>query len=164
MSAGDTLTYTITATNTGTASLTNVVVSDPLITPSGGTTPCAVVLLVVPAVGRDVRGHGGDVGGTVDNTGTADSDQTGPVTDDETVLVPTPTFTVDKPAPTNADEDGSGDVSAGDTLTYTITATNTGGASLTNLVVSDSDHGLVARPRVRWWLLAAPARWSVRTW
>ena len=40
MSVGDTLTYTITATNGGTAALTNVVVTDDLITPTGGTTPC----------------------------------------------------------------------------------------------------------------------------
>ena len=41
VSVGDTLTYTVTATNTGTANLTDVVVTDPLITPTGGTTPCA---------------------------------------------------------------------------------------------------------------------------
>lgn len=40
---GDTLTYTITATNTGNATLTNVMVSDNKITPTGGTTPCATV-------------------------------------------------------------------------------------------------------------------------
>ncbi len=51
--------------------------------------------------------------------------------------MPTPALAVDKPAPANADEDGSGDVSVGDTLTYTITATNNGTANLTNVVVSD---------------------------
>ena len=45
--------------------------------------------------------------GSIVNTATADSDQTPPVTDDETASVPTPTLTVDKPAPVNADEDGS---------------------------------------------------------
>ncbi len=140
VSAGDTLTYTVTATNSGGANLTNVVVSDGLITATGGTTPCA---LVAPGgtctlVGTYVVTAADVAAGQVDNTGTADSDQTGPVTDDETVLVPTPTLTVDKPAPTNADEDGSGDVSAGDTLTYTMTATNSGTANLTNVVVSDS--------------------------
>ncbi len=44
--------------------------------------------------------------GQIDNTGTADSDQTAPVTDDETVVVPSPSLVVDKPAPANADEDG----------------------------------------------------------
>ena len=139
VSVGDTLTYTITATNTGGANLTNVVVSDPLVTPTGGSTPCG---LVAPGgsctlVGTYVVTAADVTAGQIDNTGTADSDQTVPVTDDETVVVPSPGLVVDKPAPVNADEDGSGDVSVGDTLTYTITATNTGGANLTNVVVSD---------------------------
>src|SRR5687768_14451022 len=41
------------------------------------------------------------------------------------------------PGTVNADEDGSGDISAGDTLSYQISATNSGGVSLTNVVVSD---------------------------
>ncbi len=139
VTVGDTLTYTITATNTGTANLTTVVVSDGLITATGGSTPCA---LVVPGdtctlVGTYVVTAADVAAGQIDNTGTANSDQTGPVTDDETVLVPTPTLTVDKPAPTNADEDGSGDVSVDDTLTYTVTATNNGVSSLTTVVVTD---------------------------
>ena len=75
--------------------------------------------------------------GSIDNTATADSDQTGPTADTETVEVPEPELSVDKAVPTNADEDSSGDVSAGDTLMYTVTATNDGTASLTNVVVSD---------------------------
>ena len=87
---GDTLTYTVTATNNGTANLTDVVVSDRLITPTGGTTPCA---LVAPSgtctlVGTYVVTAADVTAGQIDNTGTADSDQTAPVTDDETVLVP----------------------------------------------------------------------------
>ena len=80
---GDTLTYTITATNTGDANLTNVFVSDDLITPTGGTAPCGLVLpgdtctlvgtyAVIPA---DITA------GSILNTATADSDQTPPVTD-----------------------------------------------------------------------------------
>ena len=76
--------------------------------------------------------------GQIDNTGTADSDQTPPVTDDETVLGAVAGVGVDKPAPVNADEDGSGDVSVGDTLTYTITATNT--------VTANSDERGRVRP------------------
>ena len=125
VSVGDTLTYTITATNTGTANLTDVVVTDNLITPTGGTTPCA---LVVPGGTCTLIGtyvvQVSDLGTNIFNTATGDSDQTDPVTDDETVPVPSPELSIDKPAPTNADNDGSGDVSVGDVLTYTITATN----------------------------------------
>ncbi len=140
VSLGDTLTYTITASNVGVSNLTNVVVTDTLITVTGGTSPCAVVLPggTCTLVGTHTVTAGDLTAGSIVNTGTADSDQTGPVTDDETTLVPTPTLSVDKPAPTNADEDGSGDVSVGDTLTYTMTATNAGTANLTNVVVTDS--------------------------
>ena len=139
VSVGDTLTYTITATNTGTANLTNVVVSDPLLSNLSGTTPCALVMPggTCTLIGDYVVQASDVTAGQIDNLGTADSDQTDPVTDPETVPVPNPELSIDKPAPTNADEDGSGDVSVGDTLTYTITATNTGTANLTNVVVSD---------------------------
>ncbi len=63
------------------------------------------------------------------------------MSDPETVPVPWPSLAIDKPAPANADEDGSGDVSVGDTLSYTITATNDGTATLTGVVVSDDPTG-----------------------
>ena len=140
ISAGDTLTYTITATNTGTANLTDVVVTDGLITPTGGTTPCA---LVVPAgtctlIGTYVVTAADVVAGSIVNTATADSDQTAAVMDGETTPLLAPGLSVDKPAPLlSTDADASGDVSAGDTLTYTITATNSGAANLTDVVVTD---------------------------
>ena len=140
VSVGDTLTYTITATNTGAANLTNVVVTDDLITSTGGTTPCALVPSggTCTIVGTYVVTAADVTAGSIVNTATADSDQTGPTTDVETTPLPTPDLAVDKPAPVNTDDaDGSGDISAGDTLTYTITATNTGTANLTNVVVTD---------------------------
>ena len=139
VSAGDTLTYTITATNIGSANLTNVVVSDPLLTPTGGSTPCSLVApgATCTLVGTYVVTAADVAAGSIDNTATADSDQTDEVDDDNMVLVPAPGLDIDKPAPVNADEDGSGDASAGDTLTYTISATNIGSANLTNVVVSD---------------------------
>ena len=49
--------------------------------------------------------------GSIMNTATADSDQTGPVTDDETTPLLLPVLTVVKPAPVlSIDADGSGDI------------------------------------------------------
>ncbi len=137
LSVGDTLTYTITATNNGAASLTNLVVSDPKITPS--TTTCALVAPTATCVLTGVYSvTAADVAaGSIVNTASSDSDQTGPIDDTENVVVPSPSLALDKPFPANDDQDGSGDVSVGDVLTYTITATNNGAATLTNVLVSD---------------------------
>ena len=85
----------------------------------------------------------GDVDtGEITNVGTADSDETEAADDSETVTVPQgPALEVAKVLTSNADEDGSGDVTVGDTLTYTITATNTGNVTLNNVTVSDDLTG-----------------------
>ena len=81
-----------------------------------------------------------DEGGDIVNTASAQSDEvTTPVTDTVTtpVVPAAPALTIVKSAPTNADEDGSTTVSIGDTLTYTITVTNSGNIDQNNVVVSD---------------------------
>ena len=139
VSEGDTLTYTITATNNGASNLTNVTVTDDLITPTGGTTPCALLAPTETCtlIGTYVVTASDVANGSITNTATADSVQTDPVTDDEVTPIASPELSVDKPAPVNDDADGSGDISAGDTLTYTITATNTGASNLTDVTVTD---------------------------
>ncbi len=143
VSVGDTLTYTITATNDGTARLTNVVVSDSLITPTGGTTPCA---LVVPGGTCTLIGtyvvQPSDLGTTITNTGSADSDQTDPVTDIEEVPVPTPSLAIDKSGTLDLGADNI--ANPGDLITYIFTVTNTGTANLTNVTVTDPLPGLSA--------------------
>ncbi len=141
VSEGDTLTYTITATNTGNVPLTNVVVSDSLITPTGGSTPCATLAVGANCtlVGTYVVTATDVTTGSITNTGSADSDET-PV-DEDTLVTPvvgSPALQVAKALSSNADEDGSGTITEGDTLTYMVTATNTGNVPLTNVVVSDS--------------------------
>ena len=80
--------------------------------------------------------------GTVDNTatvkGTPNAGTLADATDTENVpVVADPSLSVVKSAPTHTDTDGDGDVTLGDTLTYTITATNDGNITLNNVVVSD---------------------------
>jgi len=83
-------------------------------------------------------GTSAETDGAIVNTAAADSDQTDPVQDSVTVPVPWPNLSIVKEYSGNADEDGSGDISLGDTLSYTITATNTGTAVLTGVAISDA--------------------------
>src|SRR5690606_14589516 len=138
---GDVLTYTVTVTNTGNIPLTNVIVTDSLITPTGGTTPCASVAVgaTCTLIGTYTVTAADVTTGSITNTGTGDSDQTGP--DPDTVVTPvvgSPALNTTKALTGNADGDASGTVTQGDVLTYTVTATNTGNIPLTNVIVSDS--------------------------
>jgi uncharacterized repeat protein (TIGR01451 family) len=132
VSLDDTLTYIITVTNTGNANLTNVTVTDSLITPTGGTTPCALVAPggICTLVGTYVVTQGDVDAGEVENTGTGDSDQTPPDDDIETVPVPQdPDIEIVK----SADQV----IEPGDTATFTIKVTNTGNVTLTSVTVDD---------------------------
>jgi uncharacterized repeat protein (TIGR01451 family) len=139
---GDTLNYTITATNTGEVPLTGVTIADPLL-PELTCDPAQPADLGLGAsmvcTGSYVV-DGDDVAAeTVDNTATADSEQTEPVED--SVITPVgarPALAIDKQLAGNADEDGSGTVTLGDTLSYAITVTNTGDIALDEVTVSDS--------------------------
>ncbi len=138
ISASDRLTYTITATNTGTTPLTNVVVTDPRITP--GSKTCATLALNATCVltgSLTVTAADAEAGEIV-NVATADSGETGSVQDSLSVAVFVPGLSIDKVNTGHEDLDGSGSITQSDRLTYTITATNTGTATLTNVVVTDT--------------------------
>ncbi|MEE8523483.1 MAG: hypothetical protein V3T72_06090, partial [Thermoanaerobaculia bacterium] len=150
VTVGDTLTYSFVATNTGNTALTNVTITDPLpglsaltCTPTqpatlapGETLSCTATYVVTQA---DVDA------GQILNTATADSDETGPVTDPETVpTAQNPTLGLVKSLLSNADEDGSLTVTLNDTLTYQFVATNTGGVTLTGVTITDPLPGLSA--------------------
>ena len=78
--------------------------------------------------------------GTVTNTGSATSTQAGPV-NSNTVVTPvagSPALAVAKTYNGFTDNDGSTTVTLGDSLSYTVTASNTGTSALTNVVVSDA--------------------------
>ncbi len=79
----------------------------------------------------DIDNNGGG-DGDIDNTATADSDQTGPASDSAAVpLVQSPALTITKVAAE------SGYDSVGDVINYTIVATNTGNTTLAAVTVTD---------------------------
>ena len=150
VSVGDTITYTFAVENTGGSNLTGVTVVD---SPLGPVTLVDSVL--ANGIGFLVPGET-EIGtltyvvdvddvtaGTIDNTATADSDQTGPDTDSNTIPVPSPSLNIVKTNALTTDLDGSGDVSVGDTITYTFAVENTGGSNLTGVTVVDSPLGPV---------------------
>ena len=136
---GDVLTYTVTASNTGNVVLTNLQVSDPLTTPNART--CAIVAIGATCVltGTYAVTATDVTNGAISNTGSATATQIStPVNSTlNTPVASNPAMTVSKVLTSNADGDRSGTVTAGDVLTYTVTATNTGNIPLTNVQVDD---------------------------
>ncbi|HRQ64341.1 MAG TPA: DUF11 domain-containing protein, partial [Xanthomonadaceae bacterium] len=132
---GSELTYTITATNTGNITLTNVVVSDALLTPNSITCPSVDVANTCVLVGTYEVTQADVENGEIVNTATADSDQAGPVSDQLATPIDQPLgpgLGVNKTL-----TDAPDPIDVGSVLTYTVTALNSGDVTLTNVVVSD---------------------------
>jgi uncharacterized repeat protein (TIGR01451 family) len=160
---GDTVTYSFDVTNTGNVTLSNIHLTDTMITNlfvpiksltvTGGPITLApnakdltTFKVVYPITQSDI-----DLG-YVQNTATAiGTPPTGADVSDEsdpnvntgnapTILniSPVRSLTLAKAMTGNADEDGNGFISLNDTLTYTVTATNTSNVTLQNLVVTDT--------------------------
>ncbi len=139
--AGDTITYTFAVQNTGNVPLTNVTVTDPKVTVSGGSlaTLAAGATDSTTFTGTYILTQTDIDAGSFTNTATATgTPPTGPnVTDpdDDTQTWPrSPTLVIDKVL-TNANPSP---IVLGSVLTYTVTARNTGNVTLTNVVVSDN--------------------------
>ena len=153
--AGDVITYSIVVSNTGNTTLTGVSVNDPLLSNEdcdgmagapyvntgftiavGGSLTCAGSYTVTQA---DIDNDGGG-DGDIDNIATADSNETGPDTDDETVpLDQLPSLNIVKTA-ISVDADTTAPFlvdAAGDVITYSITVYNTGNTTLTGVSVND---------------------------
>jgi uncharacterized repeat protein (TIGR01451 family) len=146
--AGDVIHYSITVFNTGNVTLTGVSVSDPRINGNldcdtgtagqqttgftiavGASLTCTGTYTVLQS---DIDTNGGG-DGDIDNTATADSDQTGPDTDSASVpLTQSPELTTVKLATESSFS------AAGDVIHYTITVSNTGNVTLTNVAVTDT--------------------------
>ena len=149
--AGEVIAYAISVQNTGNQTLTGVTVADPFI---------SNLLLVADAASADGELDVGetwvytashvvtqaeiDAGTPIVNVATADSNQTGPDTDDASVVVEqAPAISVDKAIATITGGNGNTSAdAAGDVLNYTITVSNPGNVTLTDVTVSDVLTGL----------------------
>ncbi|MCB9136892.1 MAG: DUF11 domain-containing protein [Caldilineaceae bacterium] len=145
ISAGDALRYSIIVTNDGTVTLDNVTVTDTIIDAADlSCSPATPVNDFAPGdtiecTGSYIVSQDDVDNGEVDNTATADSDQTDPVDDDVTVSIPQRfELDIDKTYTGYTDNDTSNDISVGDTLNYSIVVTNKGNTTLTNVTVEDS--------------------------
>ncbi|MCI1019076.1 DUF11 domain-containing protein [Microbacterium sp. C5A9] len=145
-SAGDTIAYGFTVTNSGTTTLTNAQISDPLL---GGAVPCAALDGISLAPGQSVDCA------PVDHTLTQGDIDEGIVRNTATVTADAPVGTVSDTASVSADIDrtagvelrksvgqvqdanGDGVVGAGDTVEYTFRARNTGTTTLSDVTVVD---------------------------
>ena len=142
--AGDQITYTFTVTNTGNVTLTNVIVTDPKVTVSGGPITLApgasnnsTFTAVYTLLQSDI--NAGTFTNIATATGTQPLDGTVTDTDDDTQtldanssidLVKTGTLHNDVVAPNDASN-------AGDQITYVFSVTNTGNVTLTNVTITD---------------------------
>ncbi len=146
--AGDVLNYTVTVSNAGNVSLTDVVVVDALtglnvtgVTLAPGESQTYLTSYVLTQQDLDSNG-GGD--GYVENTATADSAQTGPVSDVEPIQVlPRPSLALNKSLVSIIGGNGNAVAdAAGDVLQYTATVIDEGNVTLTNVSVTDVSTGL----------------------
>ena len=151
VAAGATVDYSYTITNSGNVTLTGVTLTDDqegsidlsatTLTPGASATGSATHTVTQAEI---------DAGTLTNVATTIGTPPAGPgsnvtASDTQTVtLVQDPSIEVVKALSANADEDGSGDVSLGDTLTYSFTVTNTGNVTLANVSVSDPLPGLSA--------------------
>ena len=151
---GDTIDYAFTVTNTGSVTLTDVVVTDPLVTVSGGpiaslapgasdsssyTASYAITqqdidagLFVNQATVTATPPMGANVTDLSDDTSILENDPT------VTILCGTPSIALVKVGMYDGfNVDGECISAVGDTINYTFSVTNTGSVTLTNVVVED---------------------------
>lgn len=150
--AGEMLTWTVTATNTGNVTLTNLVVSDPF--PGATVTPASVASLApsatadftvtAPLTQADINA------GEVTNKATVDFDSpTGPETpkDSNEVTTPLPSHSPAIALTKLGDVTGlSTPPQPGEEIAYTIVIRNTGNVPLDNITLVDLLPGVVINP------------------
>ena len=151
---GDTIDYAFTVTNTGSVTLTDVVVTDPLVTVSGGpiaslapgasdstsfTASYAITqqdidagLFINQATVTGTPPMGANVTDLSDDTSVLENDPT------VTILCGIPSIALVKVGMYDGfNVDGECISAVGDTINYTFSVTNTGSVTLTNVIVED---------------------------
>ena len=151
--AGEIIEYTITVDNTGNQDLTTVVLGD-LFADAGATLFSGDVntnsILEtdetwVYTAQYTVTQADINAGTALVNVATVVTDQTTEQQDDATSTVDqSPDLTLDKVLESYIDDDLSGTVTAGDTLTYSFETQNTGNVTLTGVMITDPLDGLSA--------------------
>ncbi len=161
---GDILNYTVAVTNTGNVTLTGVVVTDPL---TGGTIATGVTLAVgatntyntsytLTQADLDKAGNAG-ADGDIDNTATADSNETTPIQDSAVVpLVYNPKVDIEKYVSktggafnlvTYIDADtaaaGYQNVGVQQDMFFALTVKNDGNISLTDVKITDASTAAI---------------------
>jgi uncharacterized repeat protein (TIGR01451 family)/fimbrial isopeptide formation D2 family protein len=141
--AGETIAYTLTATNTGNVGLTGVSIVDPRL-PSLSCTPAQPASLAPSATlvctgSYTVTQADVDAQTPIANTATADSNETPPRQASANVPVTAagPQLGFTKAASLNDTVIANGTADAGETIGYTLTATNTGNVGLTGVSIVD---------------------------
>ncbi|MFC5625488.1 DUF7507 domain-containing protein [Algoriphagus winogradskyi] len=138
--AGDVITYTLTVTNTGNVTLTDVMVTDPLtgLDQNVGTlAPGAFTAVNTDYVVTQADVDAGSVLNTALTTGDGPSEDDPSDEDEvETPVIQTPAIQIVKT------DNGAEVDAAGDVITYTLTVTNIGNVTLTNVMVTDPLTGL----------------------
>jgi LPXTG-site transpeptidase (sortase) family protein len=147
--AGETISYSFTITNTGNVTLTNVLISDPNTTISGG----PITLQPGQSDSTSITGthtvtqteiNSGSFTNTATVTGTTPAGPTVSDTDDDSqTFIQESSITLNKTGTVNLaviSPDTRAD--AGDTVSYAFTITNTGNVTLTNVLVTDTVGGV----------------------
>jgi hypothetical protein len=140
--AGDEISYQFIVTNTGNVTLTNVVVTDPLITVNGGpvgslnpgtsdqTTFTGTYVLTQADIDNGTLTNTATVTGSFNGETATDDD------DDVQTFIPVPSLSLEKTG-TYSDANGDGIFSVGDQISYTFLVTNTGNVTLQVVTITD---------------------------
>jgi hypothetical protein len=151
---GEVITYTFELTNTGSTTLTNVVVTDPMVgltitgspiasLASGASSSVVTGTYTITQADVDAGGVTNSALATAqDPNGVSVTDTSGTANDNDTPTVTTLARTSAIALLKTATISGTGNGLLGEVITYTFKLTNTGNTTLTNVVVTDPMVGL----------------------